>query len=479
MHWSRSMSSRAPSGRTACAIAAVLWLVACTGEEDASAPDAPPEWPTGDLVAVAAPASDVALVATRAGRILRSVDGGETWSRARTPASDGLSDVAMVDADRGWAVGPGAILRTDDGGAHWERQRLPGRAADWPLVAVAAVDAEHAVAIGEDGRWLTTNDGGGVWRAPARERDAEPTDPGRFAAVACAPVPPSKCWAVGDRVVEIDPARNESAVRGLADAAGLSPFRFRLGGVELSDEDVDRLRAAARRLAPRSVDWQVEATVTREERRRFAEDQDPSALFDRIEARAGEIVGHLEAAGVAGERITVVGAPPWGYEDHLDDDPAFLDRYWQGRLAPVPSASVRASESVDLRAVIARGDGILVSDAEGRIFEGEGEVAPLAFVERAAPHGLLAMARTGAQVVAVGRQGGIFVLRRGRPGLAVAPATVGPGGALFETLRDVAFVPGSEIGWAVGDAGRMARTGDGGDAWQRLEAPKVAESPSE
>lgn len=470
----RPKSFRVPPLLTLFGLLAGVWGIACPGEDTSPAPGEPSVWPTGDLVAVAAPTRERVVVATRDGRILRSVDGGDTWSHGRTPVTRALSDLVMVDAERGWAVGRGTVLSTGDGGALWERQRLPGRAAVWDLVAVAAIDEARAVAVAADGRWIGTTDGGGHWRAPPTGRAAGPAGPTRLEDVACIRAPRPRCWAVGDRVVSIDPEREAFEGREIADAAGLPPFRFRSGGVELAREDADRLRAAAHRLARRAVDWQVEAFVTREERLRYAEDEDPSALFDRIEARAGEIVGHLEAAGIANERIEVVGAPPWGYEEHLDDDPGFLDRYWAGRLAPAPSVSVRAEEAVDLRAVHVSETGLVVADGEGRLFLGAGERGPLVLADGAAPHGLLALASGGRRLVGVGRQGGLFVLRRGRPGFDVVPGEVGPGGAVFETLRAVAFVPDSEVAWAVGDAGRIVFTGDGGHGWSPLEPPRAS-----
>ncbi|MEM9176182.1 MAG: YCF48-related protein, partial [Myxococcota bacterium] len=429
---SRSTPSRASLFRLGLLIGGVLALAACGDDADAPEP-APPLWPTGDLVAVAAASEGRVLVATRDGTILRSTDAGGLWSRGQEPPTEALSDLAMVDAERGWAVGPGTILHTEDGGRRWTRQRLPGQTRDWPLVGVAAIDADRAVAIARDGRWLVTVDAGGLWRLPEIEVDPEVPAPARLAAVDCQATPRPRCWAVGDRVVAIDPVEGTWAARGIADPAGLAPFLFRAGGVDLGTEDAERLREAATRLARRAVRWTVEATVTAEERRRFAEDEDPSALFDRIEARVGEVVGLLESVGVERDRITLLGAPPWGYEEHLDDDPGFLDRYWAGRLAPVPSASVRAQERVELRAVLVREDGLVAADDRGRIFEGEGEVAPLAGGVRAFPHALLDLARAGNRVLAVGRQGGLFVGRPERGRLAFTAAPIGPGGGVFET----------------------------------------------
>ena len=79
--------------------------------------------------------------------------------------------------------------------------------------------------------------------------------------------------------------------------------------------------------------------MTSEEIRRFAEDRDPSALLDRLEARGVEVARRIESQGVPASQVEIVGAPPWGFEEHLDDDPGFVTRYWASRLASVPSVA--------------------------------------------------------------------------------------------------------------------------------------------
>ncbi len=439
--------------------------LACGDDAEETEARPAPIHPSGDLVGVAAPASGQAIVASADGRLFRTTDGGASWSRGRTPPVSGLTDVVMADAIHGWAVGPGTLLRTEDGGARWERQRLPGRADDWPLHAVAAIDARRAVVLASEGRWLATVDGGGLWRAARPEADPDVPAPKALVAVDCASQPLPRCWAVGDGVVAIDPATDVLASRSIGDPAGLPTFRFRVGGVDLTREDADRLQGTAETLARFPVAWRVEAFVTREEIRRYAEDQDPSALFDRIEARTRELAARLEAAGVEASAIEIFGAPPWGYEDFLDDDPGLLARYWRGRLAPVPSATVKARESVSLRSVVVTAAGLVAGDDRGRIFVGEGEVGPLRVAAQPGSHALLAIARTPDGVIAVGRQGQAF---RGAPDSddwrfePVSSATPG-----FAALRDVAFEPDGQSGWRVGDDGHLARTRDGGRTWLR------------
>src|SRR5262249_52363407 len=81
---------------------------------------------------------------------------------AGRPGPDFLA-VAFADAAVGGAVGAGgAVLKTTDGGATWTPQPS-GTAA--PLFGVAAASADAAWAVGAGGTVLHTVDGGATWRA--------------------------------------------------------------------------------------------------------------------------------------------------------------------------------------------------------------------------------------------------------------------------------------------------------------------------
>ncbi len=62
-----------------------------------------------------------------------------------------------MDASTGWVVGSEGIVRTDDGGATWTRQF-------WmrtdPLYGISCADANTATAVGVSGTILRTNTGG-------------------------------------------------------------------------------------------------------------------------------------------------------------------------------------------------------------------------------------------------------------------------------------------------------------------------------
>jgi photosystem II stability/assembly factor-like uncharacterized protein len=73
--------------------------------------------------------------------------------------SNALSGVSFVDANTGAAVGnlSGEILRTTDGGETWTRQSAP---PFFSLAAVHLVDANTGAAVGPDGMILRTTTGG-------------------------------------------------------------------------------------------------------------------------------------------------------------------------------------------------------------------------------------------------------------------------------------------------------------------------------
>jgi len=101
------------------------------------------------------------------GTILRSSDGGRTWSQPDTPTADTLFAVSFADDKNGFAVGAlGTILRSTDGGATWTKQavQVPDETGathplDVNLFGVAAISANEAFAVGDLGTVLRTRDG--------------------------------------------------------------------------------------------------------------------------------------------------------------------------------------------------------------------------------------------------------------------------------------------------------------------------------
>ena len=97
--------------------------------------------------------------------VLKTTDGGLTWSSHNYSINGWLADVYFTNATHGWAVGRGdfssaLILRTTNG-TTWSTpaQGVPSQ----PLRAVFFADTSHGWAIGHAGVFIHTNDGGLHW----------------------------------------------------------------------------------------------------------------------------------------------------------------------------------------------------------------------------------------------------------------------------------------------------------------------------
>ena len=148
---------------------------------------------TERLRGVSASSDTVAWASGNKGTVVRTVDGGATWSRVAVPAADALDfrDIEAFGADTAYvlAIGPGdksRIYKTEDGGKTWALQFTnPDPRAFYD--AIAFWDAKTGLAIGDpvDGRFtiIRTVDGGRTWTpVPAANiPEALPGD-GAFAA---------------------------------------------------------------------------------------------------------------------------------------------------------------------------------------------------------------------------------------------------------------------------------------------------------
>jgi photosystem II stability/assembly factor-like uncharacterized protein len=111
--------------------------------------------------------------------VLRTADGGATWTKLTVPDAAKLDfrDVDAVSDTVAWALSIGAgeasrIYKTTDAGAHWTRQFTNTDARAF-FDAMAFWDAQHGLAMSDsvDGHFviLTTADGGATWTRVAPE----------------------------------------------------------------------------------------------------------------------------------------------------------------------------------------------------------------------------------------------------------------------------------------------------------------------
>jgi photosystem II stability/assembly factor-like uncharacterized protein len=98
------------------------------------------------------------------GIILKTTDGGVNWERQESPViGANLNAVYFINNDIGWAVGQArTIIKTTDGGATWVQQGPVG--VNRFYTAVYFADENNGWIVGQNGYFLSTSDGGTTWQ---------------------------------------------------------------------------------------------------------------------------------------------------------------------------------------------------------------------------------------------------------------------------------------------------------------------------
>jgi photosystem II stability/assembly factor-like uncharacterized protein len=135
--------------------------------------DTIPSPTTALLQAVAVPSDSVVWLSGHRGTVLRSTDGGWTFTVRPVPGAEQLQfrDIHARDAATAWILSAGngdqsRIYRTDDGGATWARQFTnPDSAAFYDCLTFFDDRIGVAYSDAVNGRTLIlrTTDGGGSW----------------------------------------------------------------------------------------------------------------------------------------------------------------------------------------------------------------------------------------------------------------------------------------------------------------------------
>ena len=124
---------------------------------------------TSPIAAVFFVSSDIGYLMLDNGNVLRTNDGGQTWSRrtavpltrAVNPSSDARpSDIFFVDENTGVAaIGIGVVYRTKDGGATWTPVANPPAS----LRGLWFVNQNDGYGVGDNGLVIRTDNGGQSW----------------------------------------------------------------------------------------------------------------------------------------------------------------------------------------------------------------------------------------------------------------------------------------------------------------------------
>lgn len=118
-------------------------------------------------------AAAVVWAAGTQGRVVRSEDGGGSWTIQDTPTTEHLQDIAAWDLRSALAVGDrGTILRTDDGGRSWEAVAVALHEWSRQLLQVyVEPGTDRAWIVGSYGAVLRSADRGRSWQRVHDEED--------------------------------------------------------------------------------------------------------------------------------------------------------------------------------------------------------------------------------------------------------------------------------------------------------------------
>jgi photosystem II stability/assembly factor-like uncharacterized protein len=112
--------------------------------------------------------ASIGFVATTSDRMLKTTDGGSTWTRF--PMGMSIEKIHFVDASTGFAAGSGGIYKTTDGGQLWLLQQKDNT----EFRGLHAFSASLAVATTYDGDIYTTSNGGAATIPPISLTDFSP-----------------------------------------------------------------------------------------------------------------------------------------------------------------------------------------------------------------------------------------------------------------------------------------------------------------
>lgn len=432
-----------------------------------------------------------------------SEDGGESWHKGKVPTNRLLYSVSMASASVGWAVGQlGTIVRTEDGGRSWTLQPNLKEQEGTHLFGVEALDEQTAIAVGEWGGRIVTHDGGKTWSDHSLTvgldhpqfvwlsfEDQEKVRQGKkvYEDVSLQDIDclrSGRCWLIGEfGYIFFSDDRGQSWARGeIHGDVRIDPIALAHDQLELSDADRDRLTAFAKRIEDEQhLNVLIDVLVDDKEIARYYDrkNQDPEDLFDVISARLDETKGVIEEAGLMSDRLRMYDKPPWDYQDFLEHDDTFLDRYVEGRRAPdggPPMIRVSVIQNPFLFTVhFSSEQSGLISGLGGVILRSEDGGRSWTYVETSRRQALFAVDSAGTLSIAVGEKGLVQYSEDG--GKTWRPPNDGQFPPIFTFMRDLGFARGIGTGFIVGQDGMVLRSKDAGGTWTQVLPPPDRRGP--
>lgn len=444
-----------------------------------------------DLFAVSAPTPQNVVAAGYWGSVYLSADGGTTWKRGNTGTRNLLYDVSMADATRGWAVGQsGTILRTEDGGHTWKTQENAKAKEDTHLFAVHALDVNTAWAVGEWGARLFTDDGGVSWQDRSLTIDTthpqfvwlSPPEQDRvrkgekvyedvgLTDVFCLPAS-TRCWIIGEfgYIFHTDNAGQQWERGAIEQDISVPPIALPYNVIDITEEHAQSLRDfAAKIIDMPHLNVAIEPVASAAEIAEFGKEDDPSPLFEILEARVQSVSAVLEEAGLLSDRIRKRGAPPWDYEDFLKDDPEFLRRYLEGRKSDAPGIAVTIAQNPYLFTVRFEGDNGYIAGLGGVVLVSSDGGQHWEYRDTGRKQAIFSLFPVGGRVIAVGEKGFVRVSSDRGETWAI-PEHGFP--TIFTFMRDIWFSPDGKSGFIVGERGSVLSSQDAGENWKSVLPP--------
>jgi photosystem II stability/assembly factor-like uncharacterized protein len=444
-----------------------------------------------DLFAVSVADESHAVAVGYHGSAYWTGDGGESWHKGDTGTQRLLYSVSMADSRHGWAVGQsGAILRTGDGGRTWELQ--PNSKADEGshLFGVHAIDEKTAWAVGEWGTRIVTRDGGATWEDRSLTIDlhhpmfvwltVEDQDRVRRGEkvfediglnnVFCLDPPSQRCWTIGEfGYIFYSEDRGETWARGdIVGDVSLEPIAFEHNQIAVDPADKAALQDFAKRIENLThLNVLIDPFLTQKEYSALFKPGDPFPAFDLLSARMDEVKGVLEGAGVLSDRLRMPNKPPWDYDDFLEDDARFLDRYFEGRVSEQSQVRVTVIQNPYLFTIFFKDESSgLISGLGGVILRSQdgGHTWRYERVDR--KQALFSVSAVDGRAITVGEKGLVRISTDG--GEVWGPPPTGSFPEIFTFMRDLGFEHNQQVGFIVGQQGMVLRSRDAGKTWAQV-----------
>jgi photosystem II stability/assembly factor-like uncharacterized protein len=453
-----------------------------------------------DLFSLTMPTEQRAIAVGYRGAVYVTENGGDAWEKRpvnwgerKSRAAPLLYGASLADPERGWLVGQlGTVLRTKDGGKTWEPQANTKVDEGFHLFAVQAIDANTSWAVGEFGTRILTEDGGAswqdhsltitidhpqyVWLSPPEQekvRNGEKVfEDVSLNDVHCRPLPSTRCWIVGEfgYIFWSDDGGHHWTPAEIVGGASIEPIYFEFDKSEIADADAERLKAFVQGILEQShLNVLIEAFANEKEMKQYASGDDPTTLFDILEARTSSVRAVIEETGILSDRLRLRGTPPWDYEDYLDDDPQFLTRYLDSRSSQRPMVSVRIAQNPYLFQVRFRDDqNGIITGLGGVVLTSEDGGRTWRYGNSGTRQALYTLATPDGRAIAAGEKGLVRVSEDG--GRSWNPISSGfP--EIFTFMRQIAFAPGTKTGMIVGQRGLVLRSKDSGATWEQVLPP--------